>query len=249
VSACPSDLALQIFSHAPGDREAQGVEAHLPSCERCRSRIDALRLERRDFDAFVFPQTVDLVLDGAQARAGTRPKRWWAWSLPIFAAGAAAAAVLLTLHRPATIPGTQWKGSAISLGVLMQRGADFEPVVNGAHLPPGALLRFTFHTASECWLTVASVDASGAVSRFFPAEGDAERVHSGPLSGAAQLDASRGPERIFAICSEKAASFESLRRAIVAEGVHEPEQVRSLRQLTRLPAGTSQTTILVEKGE
>ena len=45
------------------------VASHLSGCERCRARVETAEAEGRHFRSFVFPKTIDALLQGA----GTKP--------------------------------------------------------------------------------------------------------------------------------------------------------------------------------
>ena len=57
----------------------------------------------------------------------------------------------------------------------------------------------------------------------------------------------RGPERIYAVCSEEAVPLEQVERSIRGAIADGPDAVRRGPSLRGLPAGAAQATMLVEK--
>jgi hypothetical protein len=243
VSRCPSELALEqyLFAPAVGD-----VSRHLEACAACRSRVAEMRRQGEEFERFVFPRTVDAVEQAA--RRPRRGVRLLAWLVP--AGGLAVAAVAFLLHAPAPDEGYLGvKGSPMALRVWAGGESGAQEIADGGRVPAGAALRFQVTSARPCALWIVSVDASGAVSRIYPAQGDAARVTppSATLPGGAVLDGTPGPERLYAVCSDPAvpiAAVESAARLAAGGGA---EAVRRAPVLAGLPAGATQASLLLEK--
>jgi hypothetical protein len=241
TARCPSDLALERHLLDPS---RSPLLAHVDACASCRERVARMRSEGEDFRRFVFPATVDAVVDAAAA-----PRRRW-FPLLIAPVGglAAAAAVLLVLLRPAGPPpdyvGTM--GGPITLSVFTPGADGSHALHDGEHVPASAALRFKVRSEG-CALWLLSVDASGAVTRLYPAAGGpAAPPEGGELPGGAVLDGVGGPERLFAVCADRPLPWSDVERAARAAAGGGADRVRAGRRLD-LPAEAAQATILLEK--
>jgi len=70
TSACPSDLKLERHLLAPA---TSGLASHFESCASCRERLRLMEKEGEDFRRFVYPATVDTVVEAAGRH---RALRW-----------------------------------------------------------------------------------------------------------------------------------------------------------------------------
>ncbi len=243
TARCPSDLALEAYLL---EVDRTPVDAHLDACEPCRARLARMREEGEEFRRLVFPATVEAVEDAAE-----RPwKRWFNWRFvvaPVGALAAAAAAVLLIVRQP----GPDYigsKGAKLGLSVFVNAADGVRAIEDGAVVPASAALRFKVRPASDCWLWIMSVDASGQISRLYPPKGTPpDKRNEGPVPGGALLDGQAGPERIFAVCApdEKMAWSEVKASAAVATGG--AGRVRTAKSLGGPLARAVQATVLVEK--
>ncbi|HJX54377.1 MAG TPA: hypothetical protein VJ801_16545 [Polyangia bacterium] len=198
--ACLSDFMLDRFrlGELQGAPEGEGAGVHVQACERCRGRLSEL-------DAVVAP-VIDFaapIATGSQAGSGRpvarrRGRLWWLVGLP-----ACAAAALVLLIGSGRGPGERSKGGGWQLGVIAQypsgRTSGISP---GAALAPGDHLRFEVSAPHDAFVSVISLDATGAVTPFAPAAGEAAPVRAGArrlLAGAVRLDDSLGPERLMLV--------------------------------------------------
>ena len=205
-----------------------------------------MEAEGEHFRRFVFPATVDAVVEAA------RPARRWNWFAAFVPAAAAAAAGLLLFLSPAPpedYVGT--KGGALGLTVFVGTPDGARVVPDGARIPATSALRFQVRSATPCRLWFVSVDATGQVSRLYPPRGDegAEVGSEGPLPGGAVLDGRPGPERVFAVCTPQPVPLPDLEQAGRAAASGGEGGVRQARRLDGLPPGAFQASVLLEKGD
>ncbi len=244
TARCPSDLALERHLLAP---ESSPLRGHLEACAPCRDRVSEMKRLGDEFQQYVFPATVEAVEAAAAKRPAWDLVRWLA---PLPALGAAAALVLLA--SPAAPPDDYLGvkgGGTMGLAVFLQGAAGPHPAKDGEVVPASSAVRFKVRPSKPCRLWVLSVDATGQVSRLFPAEGDVglEVTKVTELPGGAVLDGLAGPERFVAVCAPRALSFASVEGAVRSGLAAGPEGVRALRTLPGLPAGTHQDSVLLEK--
>jgi hypothetical protein len=241
VTRCPSDLELEVVLRRPGRRPD-----HLSACPRCAARLAELERLGDEFQRVVFPATVGAVIARAPRPRRSGPLLWLA---PLAAAAAVALVLVRTGGPPAGYLGS--KGPVLALAAFAQEPSGAHALADGDVVPAGAGLRFEVRVARPCRVWVVSIDAEGQVSRIYPpagAEGAALGA-GGPvvLPGGAVLDGRPGPERFFAVCGGGAPlPLEEVERAARQVGAGE-DRVRAARELTGLPAGTLQATVLVEK--
>ena len=241
--ACPSDLRLEAYLLDP---ERSGLTSHVDACEPCRARLAEMHAEADHFRQFVFPATVDAVLDAAVPRQ--RPG-WFATLVPFAALGAAA---LLLLVRPVPPEGfLAARGETLSLEVLAESPDGPRTLTSGELIPQNAPLRFRVHSTVPCRVRVVSVDCEGRVTTLLPAAGDELRVTSGAnvLPGSAALPGDEGPERIYAFCSREPLPMLALADSLKDQSAGDDDRVRRTDRISGLPPGTLQATLLVEHGE
>ncbi len=240
MTRCPSDLELEAYLL---DAEHSRAAAHVETCARCQARLAEMRRVGDEFRRVVYPATVDAVVE--RSRGGRRSRRWLVALAPV--AAAAAAAAFLLLGPSGDYVGV--KGGELALAVFVAGPDGARGVADGATIPANAALRFQVRPAHSCRLWLVSVDASGQVSRLYPPAGDeaaAVAAPGGPLPGGAILDGRPGPERIFAVCTERALPFAAVERSAQAGG-RGASAVRASNGLSGLPRGALQATLLLEK--
>jgi hypothetical protein len=212
------------------------------------------------------------------ALAGRRGHVPWLPALGFASAVAVAVAVVVAVAMPRPDPGTAPAGEAlpafgasgllrdkgtvpephsaptpVGLSVVVQQGKEAAPLVDGAHLPPAARVRFLYDNTEYGYLMLVSVTGDGTVSPLYPpAEGPSIPVAPGlgiPLQGAVELDGYLGPERFFALFSATPLAFEQVRDAAAAalRDAAPGDVAAWLRGLARLPLGCAQATLLIEK--
>jgi len=238
---CPSDLRLEAHLL---DAHASGLAPHLEGCAGCQARLRRMEAEGEHFRRFVFPATVDAVVDAARP---ARRTNWFAAFVPAAAAAAAGFLVFLSPAPPSDYVGR--KGDALGLTVFVGGPAGARAVEDGARIPAASALRFQVRSAAPCRLWIISVDAGGQVSRLYPPWGDegAEVRSASPLPGGAVLDGRPGPERVFAVCTAQPLRLQDLELAGRAVASGGGDGVRRARQLDGLPPGALQASLLLEK--
>jgi hypothetical protein len=207
VSALALDaLALGALDEA----EATAVRAHLAGCSACRADHEAAAALRAEFATRVLPH-------GLPVR---RPRRW-----PWLAIPAIAAAVVLVLAlwpRAAPPPALAIKGGA-SWQVFAHRAGQTFPVHDGTELAAGDRIRFVVVPDGAMYLIVVSVDGGGAITVYHPYGGDQSAAIEGDrieLAGSIELDDAPGPERIYALLSDRPIAADAVRSRLhdVADG-------------------------------
>jgi len=238
---CPSDLRLEAHLL---DARASGLTAHLEGCAGCQARLHRMEAEGEHFRRFVFPATVDAVVDAARP---ARRTSWFAAFVPAAAVAGAGLLVFLSPAPPADYVGL--KGDALGLTVFVGAPEGARAVADGASIPAASALRFQIRSSTPCRLWIVSVDAAGQVSRLYPPWGDegAEVESARPLPGGAVLDGRPGPERVFAVCTAQPLSLHDLEAAGRAVASGGGDGVRRARQLDGLPDGALQASLLLEK--
>ncbi|HET6148864.1 MAG TPA: hypothetical protein VFH68_15110 [Polyangia bacterium] len=250
---------LTLADLAPGDR--QRIDAHAGRCARCTVRRSEHQAAVAEFRVAVLPRTLPLI----EARGRPLHARLWgvAIALPALAAG-----ILVLTHRfdgqPAGTQGLVAKPTTIAIkgDDLMQvfalqhrepsGGSDptsVARVASGQRLAPGDALRFVLYPSGLPYALIASVDGAGQVSVYFPFHGEESAAVDGalavPVAGSIVLDRAPGPERLFAIFSERPVAARVLRGLLSGIAAGGSSAIRSARQLP-LP-GTRQATLLFEK--
>jgi hypothetical protein len=239
---CPSDLRLEAHLL---DARASGLTPHLEACAGCQARLRRMEAEGEHFSRFVFPATVDAVVDAARP---ARRTNWFAAFVPAAAAAAAGFLIFLSPAPPSDYVGL--KGDALGLTVFLGAPDGAIAVADGARIPATSALRFQVRSATPCRLWIVSVDGAGQVSRLYPPWGDegAEVGSAKPLPGGAVLDGRPGPE-IYAVCTPQPLRLQDLEAAGRAVASGGGDGVRRARQLDGMPPGALQASLLLEKGD
>lgn len=206
-------------------RTEERIRIHLASCAECHREEQAAAELRALFAIRVLPR-------GLRAPAERRAHRWGRW--PWLAVPALAVAVLLVglWPRPEP-PELAIKGDA-TLEVFAHRDGQTFVVQDGTELVAGDRIRFVVLPAGSGYVLVASVDGGGAATIYYPYGAD----HSAPiegdrveLDGSIELDAAPGPERIYALLSDRpldAALVIARLREVAAGGERAIREARTL---------------------
>lgn len=183
---CPPALTLEAC--VAGEIELP----HLASCAVCRTYVETLQREQTAFRASQAPLRAP-----PPRRIGPAP--WVA-----VAALAASLAVVFFMRAPAET--VAFKGERFHALVRHVGATTAEHLENGEQLAAGDSLRFTFEAPRDGYLLIVEKDGEGRVTVFWPfgaTHSGAIRAASSkePLSGAVELDASKGPASLTAIFS------------------------------------------------
>jgi hypothetical protein len=243
----PSVLKLEAHLLEPARSPIAG---HLATCEHCREQLAGMQRQGDDFMRFVYPATVE-------ALEPKRSPRWtWAGFFAPVAALAAAAVVMIVQTSPAKEKAgppedyTGTKGvSLLKLNVYAGLELGARALSDRDQVPANAALRFRIQPGRPCNLGIVSVDEHGQVSRLFPESGNegARLAKVEVLPGGAILDGKPGPERIFAVCSADPLAMPQVEAAVKVAAGASADSVRAVETIPGLPAGTAQTTLLLEK--
>ncbi len=237
----PSDLLLaRILLGKAAEEERRFVEAHARTCARCRAELEGAREARRRFAQTVLPRT----LPALELRLSVR-RRWRSLLSALgLAAGAAAALAVVALALPERAPAYQAKGAGV-LKIFGRREGRVFPVEDGARLRPGDQIRFGVEAGGAAFALVASIDGRGQANLYLPSTRLAP--DAGPielLPDSIVLDDAPGPERVFAIFSDRPLDSAQIAEALRALGASGAEAIRRTR---RLPVPFPQASVLLEK--
>jgi hypothetical protein len=207
--------------------------------------------------------------DRAESVPGAAPQRKVIGWAAVFAAAVAFAGLIFVWRTPAS-----HRGDAAGPGeptVSVKGGLDFAIAVRRGDrvfhaeaqpLRAGDRIRFVFDGVNSSYLMVGSVDGAGHANIYVPYEGaQSVPVASGPpasahleIEGSIVLDMAPGPERVFALVSQRPLAVGPVRSALSAIGAAGPETIRETKVL-KLPsqllaaAGTLiQRSVIFEKG-
>ena len=120
---------------------------------------------------------------------------------------------------------------------------------DGAAIAAGAAIRFTVKPDdAHCLLWIASVDATGQVSRLYPPSGTpATSARRGRSPAAPCSTGSPARSGFYAVCADTAATtWDDVRRA-VTPAAGGPDAVRGSRRLGEPLSDECQSTVLLEK--
>jgi hypothetical protein len=243
----PSSMKLEAHLLDPS---RSPVAAHLATCDRCRGQVVNMQRLGDDFMRYVYPATVQALEPQRAPRF-----RWAAFFAPV-AALAAAAVVMIVQTKPATenrMPADDYTGikgvSFLKIDVYAGLELGARALEDKDQVPANAALRFRIRPGRPCNLGIISVDERGQVSRLFPTSGDqgAKLAKVEVLPGGAILDGKPGPERIFAVCSADPLPMPQVEAAVKVAAGAGADSVRALNTIPGLPAGTAQTSLLLEK--
>jgi hypothetical protein len=221
VSAAPHLSSLRLDELALGTLspgEAAQAQAHLGSCAQCKADFDALAADRAQFTAAVLPKTMGAVRRRAEGLRA-RPRRSWFAGLAV--AMGAAAAVVIAVRRPSLDSDLLAKGDGPSVSAFFKRGDRVAPAA-GQRLRRGDSVRLTVVAKENRFLAVYSIDGTGLVTRWFPQAGEQSgevAAHARTeLPGSIVLDASPGPERLYAWFTPVPLPLAPLERELRATG-------------------------------
>lgn len=232
-------LLVRLAMDRPGGGEREAAEAHAATCPRCRAELEGVASARARFQARVFPRTREAVV----ARAASLPSRWrLAWPLGLVAAVGAAAVLLVV--APAPDPELRAKGASLAAFALRD-GKVFEVAERG-QLRPGDRLRFVARGGGAAFVLVASVDGRRSVSVYYPSTALPPGAQATELPDSILLDDAPGPERIFAVFSDRPVPQAEVVAALRGLAEAGPGAIRAQ---ARLALPYPQSSLLVEKVE
>lgn len=233
-----SPLTLDALALGALDPDAvELVQAHLAGCADCRGDQETAAALRDQFARTVLPR-------GLPGRRRSRYRLWLA--APVFAG-------LYWLlvpgsPRPAPIPELAVKGDA-GWAVYANRDGQTFVVRDGIALVAGDRIRFTVMPERARYLIVALIDGRGAATVYYPYDGQYSAPITGQrveLEGSIVLDDAPGPERIYALLSDRPLAAADVKAELQTVAAGGADTIRSTRAL-RVPA-RAQLSLVFEKG-
>jgi hypothetical protein len=182
---------------------------------------------------------------GSSSRTMARRWRWLAAALLGITA-------VLAVYLPKR-PGPDQPSVAIvggpSLRVVARRGGRSFRVADGDKLAPGDELRFSVTPMGLVYLLVVSIGADGQTHVYFPSHGSASAKidprRPSELSEPVVVDGAPGPERVFALLSQKPLGAWMVLEALRQLGAEGQKTIRATRTLPiAVPA---QLSLRIEK--
>jgi hypothetical protein len=237
--------SLIIDSLAAGKLDAAEVEtarAHIATCARCRGDLDAAEAAVAHFERSVLPRTIGAI---------QRPRRRWWWIVPSVLAPALATLALVWWFRRPAAPiddDTLRIKGGLTFQVFANRHGEVIPVRDGTHLDAGDSIRFVVGTGAP-YIMVVSIDGAGHPSIYYPYEGERSGTATSEpseLPGSIVLDATNGPERVFALASATPLDAQVVTRALETIGARGPAAIRET-QTVDVPT-VHQASVVFEKG-
>jgi hypothetical protein len=236
----PSALAIaRILLGEAAPEEARATEEHAACCERCGSELRQARAASGRFHGQVFARTLPEI-----ERRLLHPPRRRLWLATLGIAAVAFLFIVPKLRPQADEPSYGTKGGG-ALQIFGRRGDRALTVQEGARLRAGDQLRFAVQSGGARFVLVGSADGRGQASIYYPSAPlgrDGGLLELLPES--IVLDDAPGPERIFAIFSDRPLDAALVKQAlsIVATG-----GAATIRNVRRLDLPYAQATILLEK--
>jgi hypothetical protein len=221
-----------------GARLAQG---HLASCGSCRRLEEDLLTDQQHFMAEVLPRSGATLRARAEAEARTATRRFWLVTLvPL----APVLAVLALLVHPKGDGETRHLGRESYQGqkggspfwIVVRRGERVFRAAEAQPLRAGDAVRFVV-VPPQAFVMIASVDGRGHSQVYAPYDGSEsaavplDRKIELPENGSIELDATPGPERIFALFSRRPLPARAVLAALDRLGARGPSAVRSEERL------------------
>lgn len=211
-------LDLLMLSALP-DVEADAAKQHLGACAVCTGKWEALQSDAQRFSQFVFPRTVEKVVERTKGSFFSRFKL----TVLVPLAGLAAAFAVVAATGGGQTEDDLYVGvkGDPTLEVYASRaGGGAFAVTNDVALKPEDRIRFVVNPAGGKYLLVVSRDGAGAISVYYPfGEQKSALVASNTkseLPGSVELDGTLGNERLFAIFSNEPVNASTVESALKA---------------------------------
>ena len=198
--------------------ERSWIDGHLRACPRCAAMSASFEADRRAFHARHVVEAPRAFTTVAPQPARRRRRAWLALGFVVPAAGVLLSATARHDARPISPePAVGVKGGTTLL-VAANRGERVFPVRSGERLRRGDRIRFVVEHQQYPFVLIASVDGAGGTTIYYPYGGPQSlRLEKGDrveLPGSIVVDASPGPERIFALFSQRALQSSSVLSAL-----------------------------------
>ena len=242
---CEKYDKLTLLSYVTGDLSVEkrsDLEAHLKRCSVCAGFIRRAEEERSSFLG-EYP-SIDVV--------PMKNRKLFRFT-PVRTAFALAATLVIAVGTASLLvnrsgDGYRIKGD-IALNLFAQDGSGAPVVREQQVFSPGERIQFTYSCGGERYFILASIDDSGRVSVFYPAEGDSSMLLEPgsdlPLPNSIVLDEYIGKELFIAVFSAR-----PLQVAAVVGRVRKGfTEGKSLDRLTPSIANATIKSILLTKKE
>jgi hypothetical protein len=204
---CASDLTFDRWQAKElSAMELAKLDAHMTTCDRCKSRGAAIAGGAAAFDA-----TAPAWLKGGATRASPL-SRLSSRTVMLSGALALAAALLFVVRSKAPAPPEmiepteRIKGGSGHIGYHVKHADSVRVGTDGDRLTPGDAIQFSYTTSRPQHLAILSVDGAMHVTKYFPRSSHAASIAPGEaadLDESIVLDETLGDETIYALfCSD-----------------------------------------------
>ncbi len=202
--------------------QARNAQAHINSCPQCQTEWHTLQEDKARFEQFVMPRTLPKIeATLVPVPLATQLLQKWKMLIPaVTLAGVAALALVLMPQASDETPAyVGVKGPAVpTFDVVAQRasGGQF-PVTTRTPLKPKDRIRFVVDPATANYLMIASQDAAGVFTVYYPYGGhESASARRGEVPGSIELDATVGPETLVAVFSLAPVTAQTVKSALTA---------------------------------
>jgi len=244
------DLEAMRLEALP-DADRAWVSDHVRHCARCADLARDVGSSRERFTRSVLPRL-------RAAAAARRARRAW-WQRPWLGAllVPVAAVIVLLVAPPKPAPPSPPAAGDPDIGiqggpglmVVARREARVFPVDVSQPLRAGDQLRFVLQQPPYPFVLIASIDGAGQATVYVPyGGGESARFEPAPrieVPGSIVIDASPGPERLFALYSRRPIPAAAVRVALARIGAGGADAIRRTEHLQ--VGADAQSTVLMEK--
>jgi hypothetical protein len=195
---------LTFVTGGSDEKNAARVQAHILGCDSCRSYVERFRSEN---DSFLGSHPIDETVPSFASAPTGRPVRFRMRSIYGIAASIVIAFTTGYLLRPQEpMPSSRTKG-AVGLTLYVKNAQGEIEKRKEQVYSAGERIQFLYSCDERNKFILLSIDASGAVTQYFPFQGDSsESLEPGqdiPLSHSILLDEYVGKELFIGVFSEK----------------------------------------------
>jgi len=247
--------AFDLGALAPDD--ADTLRAHLHGCSACRQQQENRRALAEQFAREVLPRSLPVIRERLSVPSRRRNAWWWLALSPAVCGVILALVLARGPHGGKSVawPSADPSGIAVKgeggLLTYVRHGDKVSRLVPGSVLQAGDALRFAIDPRGNAYLMIAGVDGAGGVSAYYPFG----QWRSMPVAsqgrfevpGSIVLDASAGPERIFALLSPRPVDGNLVRTQLESLARRGPRVIRSSLDL-QVP-GAEISSVVFEKRE
>lgn len=183
--------------------EARLARDHLEQCERCSARLRHQANVRAEFVLRPVPEAL---------RQRPAPARSWRWAMPLVAALAAVA--LLVLRGP-SVDGVRTRGLAPTMEVWVATDDGPRLLVETDRLGPGDRVAIKYDAAGADHVGFAGRDSSGVVEVYGIFEVPGDGLVNAPFG--LELDDSPGDQELFVVTGDRQLDVQRVKEAVAAD--------------------------------